>query len=348
MKLINYKIILLKTNWHTDKIDESLTIIINLSILSKLFETNFSWKGEKMRNISLIGLGGIGCAYASKLYDMDPQCIKVIADEERIKRYNENGIIINGKRYDFNYVPPKEKVTYADLILICVKYNQLSQAIEDIKNHVGPDTIILSLLNGISSEEIIGEVYGMDKLLYGTCVGIDAVREGNSIRFSSPGIINFGEKTNTTYSEKVKFVKEIFDNAGIKYNIPEDMMHTLWWKYMVNVGINQASAVLKAPYGVFQNVKEAQNLMEAAMHEVIDLSKINGTSLNEDDIKAWYKVLNSLDAKNKTSMLQDIEAGRKTEVEMFSGTVCKLGEKYGIETPVNRTLFSIIRVMEQM
>lgn len=302
---------------------------------------------KKIENVYLIGLGGIGCAYASKLYDMKPEGIKIIVDEERYERYSKKGFIINGKHYDFDYVLPEKLTESADLIIVSVKYHHLNKAIENIRNFVGKNTTILSLLNGISSEEIIGNVYGMDKMLYGMCVGIDAVREDNNVRFSSTGKVNFGEKVNSIYSEKVLAVKDLLDKAGISYVIPEDMMRALWWKFMANVGINQSSAVLLSPYRAFQTIKEAKELMESAMVEVINISKPAGINLNLQDIDEWYKVLNSLNPENKTSMLQDMEAHRKTEVEMFSGTVCELGKKYGIETPVNKTLFNIIRSVEQ-
>ena len=302
---------------------------------------------KKIKKIYLIGLGGIGCAYASKLQDLDPQIIKVIADKERISRYKSKGLIINNKEYNFNYVSPETIEEQADLIIVSVKYHHLEETIKSMKNFVGPDTIILSLLNGISSEEIIGKEFGMDKMLYGMCVGIDAVRETNKIRFSTTGKVNFGEKVNLTYSPRVEAIREIFEKANISYTIPEDMIKTLWWKFMVNVGINQVSAVLKAPYEIFNKAKEARELMEAAMKEVIELSQKVGINLTEDDIEEFNQVLKTLDPQNKTSMLQDIEAGRKTEVEMLGGQVCEMGKKYGVDTKVNRTLYNIIRSLEQ-
>ncbi|AGK98363.1 ketopantoate reductase family protein [Clostridium pasteurianum] len=300
----------------------------------------------KIKNISLIGLGAIGCAYGSKLYDMNPEAVKVIAGGERAKKYRENGFFINGKKYDFQYVTPEEKCEPADLIIVAVKSNQLHKAIEDITNHVGENTIILSLLNGITSEEIIGSTFGMDKILYSLCVAIDANRDKNNINFSSYGNITFGEKSNTNYSQRVMAVKELFEKASIPYVIPEDMMHALWWKFMINVGINQCSAVLKAKYGVFQTNIEARNLMDSTMMEVVKLSEKTGVNLNKDDIKKWYEVLYNMNPNSRTSMLQDIESGRKTEVDIFAGTVCELGNKYKLDTPVNRTLYNIIKVIE--
>ncbi|WP_223068323.1 ketopantoate reductase family protein [Paenibacillus caui] len=303
---------------------------------------------NNVKRISILGLGAIGCAYASKLYDMDPDAVQVIAGGERAERYKKEGFFINGKRYDFKYVNPEDEAEPADLIIVAVKANQLSQAIQDMRNHVGEGTIILSLLNGITSEEIIGGQYGLEKMLYSMCIGIDANREGNRVRFTSYGNITFGEKLNQDYSPRVLAVKDVFDRAGISYMIPDNMERTLWWKFMINVGINQSSAVLRGRYGVFQTDEHARKLMDSAMREVIRISGKAGVNLKEDDLEQWYKVLETMNPASRTSMLEDIESGRTTEVDIFAGTVCELGEKYGIETPVNRALFHIIKAMENL
>ncbi len=124
-------------------------------------------------------------------------------------------------------------------------------------------------------------------------------------------------------------------------------MRMLWWKFMVNVGVNQASAVLHAPYGVFQTNPEAQGLMRSLMQEVVALAKALNVNLTLQDINEWQLVMNQLSPQGKTSMLQDIEARRKTEVEIFGGKVIELGKTYGVPTPVNQTIVQIIRVLEQ-
>jgi len=300
-----------------------------------------------MKNIVIIGLGALGCAYASKLHHMDPNRLQVIAGGARARRYKEEGFLINGKHFDFRYIAPEEQCEPADLIIVAVKGYQLAQAVIDIKNHVGSNTVILSLLNGITSEEIIGKEYGMDKLLYALSFGLTANREGNQIHFTSYGNLAFGEKINLEYSQKVKDVKAVFEQAGIPFSIPQDMMRAIWWKFMVNVGINQCSAITGGRYHVFQTVDEAKNLMESAMWEVVRISEKTGIHLNGRDIKKWYEILNTLYPDSRTSMLEDIESGRKTEVDLFAATVCEMGEKYGVDTPINRTLLNIIKVIER-
>src|SRR5579875_2127614 len=194
---------------------------------------------KQIRRISVIGLGAIGAAYASKLYDMDPECVQVIADEKRIARYKARDVVVNGRSYQFQYITPERETEPADLILVAVKYDGLVQALEQMKRHVGPETIILPLLNGISSEEMIAKVYGSKNVLYAMCVAIDAVREDRHVHFSSIGRICFGEAENPIYSRNVELVQDLFERADIPYEIPKNMLRTMWLKFMINVGINQ-------------------------------------------------------------------------------------------------------------
>ena len=115
---------------------------------------------------------------------------------------------------------------------------------------------------------------------------------------------------------------------------------------MINVGINQVSAALRAPYKLFQDPGEARSLMDSAMREVMLLAQAQGINLIEGDIESWHDVLSNLSPDGKTSMLQDVEAGRKTEVEMFSGKVIELGKRLDIATPVNEELFRKLHSIE--
>ena len=300
-----------------------------------------------IKTIAVIGAGAMGACYASKFYEIDPNCISLVATGDRYDRLKEKGLIVNDKHYFFNVIRPEEKAPPSDFIIVAVKHHHLEEAMRDISNRVGEDTLIISIMNGIESEEQIASVYGADKLLYALAVGIDATRYGNSVTFSQQGKLFFGDAHNPRLSERVVRIQSLFDKAGIIYEIPEDMIRTLWWKFMINVGVNQASAALSAPYSVFQNSREARELMESAMKEVIAIAQAEGIHLVEEDIEEWNSFLATLSPQGKTSMLQDVEAKRKTEVGMFAGKVIELGKKHGIPTPINQTLYRVITVIEQ-
>lgn len=301
---------------------------------------------EMIRKAHIIGLGAVGSLYASILQDHCRESVKVIADAGRVRRYRDEGITVNGKRYDFDYIVPQPSVQQAELILIAVKGRQLGEAIEAIRPFVGRNTILMSLLNGITSEDILSAEFGSEHVLNAFVVGIDATREGLSTRYSNRGKIVFGHRYNPD-SQDVFAVRNFFDRTGIPYSVSSDILKDQWWKFMMNVGINQTSAILRAPYGVYQKTGEARELMLQAAREVIPISRKEGINLTEEDLTRIPGIIDEMAPDGKTSMLQDVEAGRKTEVELFSGTVIKLGKKHGIPTPVNEVLYRMIRVIEQ-
>jgi 2-dehydropantoate 2-reductase len=263
------------------------------------------------------------------------------------KRLSRDGLIVNGKPCVVPVVDPDRVDEPADLIIVALKHHHLPAAVGDLKHLVGDETTIISVMNGLDSEPYIGSVYGMDKILYAVSVGIDALRQGNRVSFSKPGKHFFGEAVNETISRRVSRVQYAFERAGIDFETPSDMIRIMWWKFMINVGMNQASAVMGAPYGVFQTSPEARTVMASLMREVLQLARPAGVNLVERDLEEWDKVLLTLSADGKTSMLQDMEAGRKTEVEVFGGKVVELSRQYGVPVPVNETLLNVIQVMEK-
>ena len=298
-----------------------------------------------VESVAIIGAGALGAVYGSMLYERFPGSVCFVADGCRYDCLKYEGVTVNGRHYAVPVVRPVD-ARPADLVIVAVKHQHLDQAIIDLKNTVRKETTILSVMNGIDSEERLGAAFGMDKVLYGLTLGIDAVREGNSVTFRNLGRILFGEARNEVVSDRVRRISEFFTAAGITHEIPQDMIRSLWFKFMINVGVNQVSAVLGATYGTMRASAEAREMMDAAMKEVISVAQALEIDLTEKDIEEWYRVLASLNEAGKTSMLQDVEAGRKTEVEMLSGTLIELGERLGIPTPVNRQLFAELKRIE--
>ncbi len=301
---------------------------------------------REINRVLIVGAGAVGAAVAGIVGD--PSLVSILAGAERADRYRREGFLLNGVRRDFPLVSPADS-SEPDLVVVAVKCYQLPQAISDMRNHVGRGTLILSLLNGISSEEELAASFGEEKVPIAMILGIDAVREGNATRFSGTGRIHFGDARNVNgaWSVRVARIARFFERTGVAHVVPPDMIRSLWYKFMINVGINQASAVLRASYGVFQDMAEAREVMESAMRETVLLSEAMGTGLCDDDVASWYDTLKNLAPDGKTSMLQDVEAQRKTEVDAFAGTMLRLGHDAGLAVPVNRTLFNLIRAIER-
>lgn len=312
-------------------------------------------------SVLLAGTGAIGSMVAWQIQRSGAGTVSVLAGGERLARYRADGFLVNGEPcpFDFADVASPGK---PDLVIVACKNHHLEAVIADLAGHIGPETCILSLMNGITSEKTIGEAFGAWRLPYAMIVGTDAGKEGNRTRFTKTGTIFFGY--GPTYAdgsvpnagelaangERVASIAEFFTRAGISFEVPADMQNRLWYKFMMNVGINQLTAITRRPYAILKSatrVSEAAELFEAAMREVVAVAAAEGVTLTDADIASIYRTIDTLSDGGKTSMCQDVEAGRKTEVELFSGTMIELGRRHGIAVPVNELFWRLIRTIER-
>lgn len=298
---------------------------------------------------ALIGLGAIGSYLASHLQTVLGDNLRIIAGGARKERLERDGIVVNGSRRYFHVVDPAEDCggDYPQLAIIITKISGLSQALEDIKNQIGPHTIIMAPLNGVEKEDIVAGFYGWDNLLY-SLTRVSVVMKDGEVSFNDASAqMEFGEKHNETLSPRVQAVKALFESAGIKSVVPEDMERAIWLKYMCNVSENQSAAVLGIPFGAWNVSDDANWIRDALAREVAAVAAKKGVRITEEDIETQARRLKNVPTANKPSTLQDLEAGRKTEVDMFAGTMMRLGKQYGVPTPYNELFYHAIRVLEQ-
>jgi 2-dehydropantoate 2-reductase len=304
----------------------------------------------EIKRVALIGLGAIGSYLAPRIEQAvgrDNFC--VVAGGARRERLLSQGTDINGVNHRFRVVSPGEKTEPASLVMVVVKHNQLPQAVEDIACLVGPDTVLVSFMNGITSEQTLAEAYGWDRVVYGL-TRVSIVMQNYAVSYDpSVGMFLFGEAKNDPDhpTERIAALAALFEKAGIRYRISRDMVQSIWLKFMANVSENQSSAILGIPFGAWQVSDEANILREAAMREVIAIGNKLGIDMGEKHMLRQREQLMTIPYNNKTSMLQDLENGRKTEVEMFAGTVIRLGRELGIPTPINEVFYHCIRVLEE-
>ena len=288
-----------------------------------------------MRKILICGLGAVGLTYAVKFKNGSE--LKILVDEERYKRYMQNKPVFNGVMQKFDYILPSETFQ-PDLIIIAVKAQGLESAIKNIKNFVHKDVIIISLLNGISSEEKIQETYSDAKVLKSYFIGHSAVRNGNSVTQDGVGEI---------VVEKSSKLKEIFDEFKINYRMPDDIIYSMWLKYTMNLFSNQVSAILNMSFGELKRNNAFIDFAKKIIAEVRLIAEKKGVKNLENLEKDSLVFLQKMCDEGKTSMLQDVLAGRKTEVEIFAGEIIRLGKLYEIPTPCNQVLYDLIKIVEE-
>lgn len=301
----------------------------------------------KINTVALIGLGAMGSFFAPRLHARLGNNFRVIAGGERKKRLETRGVTINGVNYRFKITAPDDETGPADLVIIAVKDTGLQEAVADIKNQVGQNTLILPVLNGVDSEERVAAVYGWEHVLYAYMRISIVMTDGRADFNPDGGNVHFGEAKNNVLSGRVIAVKELFDACGIPYEIDDDMVRGIWFKFMCNVGENMTCALLGVPFGAFHRSEHANELRRRAMREVISVANKLGVGIGQAEVDAQEIAIKRIPFPNKPSTLQDLENRRPTEVAMFAGKVVDLGERLGVETPVNWMFYHAIRVLEE-
>ena len=297
-----------------------------------------------MEKVLFLGMGAVGATFASQFADAGYP-FHFLCDRDRVEKYRKRQLLVNGKPYDFPLLTPDEVSGQPDFVFVAVKEYQLVSALDLVEKVAGSGTVVLSLLNGIDSEEVLAARLGWDRVLPAFVSRMDSTKKGDSVVYSSPGQIVFGEKDGM-FSPRVERVKRMLEQAGVLREATGQIMRMMWWKYMVNVGFNQAGAILNAPYGHFQKYPPCLEVAFSAMREVIAIAPFSGIDLTERDMEKSVQMLMGFNPEGRNSMLQDLDAGRKTEVEMFAGKVCRLGEAAGVPTPVNRLFLDMLKTLE--
>lgn len=306
---------------------------------------------KTISRVAIVGLGALGIMYGHFLARaIGQENVFFVCDEGRVKRYKDAEVTFNGEVCPFVYATAENAPFRPDLVIFAVKGNDLEDAVRMTLPLIAEDTVIISVLNGISSEETIERIAGRGLILPCIAQKMDAKKDGFSVVSGKFGELCFGAPSGA--GEALKEANEVlmtfFDSIGMPYEAADDIEHKLWCKWMLNVGVNQVMTVGNAVFADMHRAGELRNRMLGAMREVMALSKAVGPSveISEKDFTDWVAIIDNLNPAGMPSMRQDRLAGRLSEVEFFSGTVIAKGREYGVATPINEALYREIKAIE--
>ncbi|MCD8100596.1 MAG: ketopantoate reductase family protein [Oscillospiraceae bacterium] len=294
--------------------------------------------------VQIIGMGALGVLFGSRMVDSYGD-VTFVMDKARYRRLNGRPQFVNRKPYRFNMATPEMCEGTADVLLVAVKAPALAEAMELMQPLVGENTVIVSLLNGIDSEERIAERYGFERLVFCVAQGMDAMKAGNELRFTQMGELVIGAKW-PSQAENVKKVSELFHDLDVPHTVAGDIEKRMWGKFMLNVGINQTCMAYDCTYKDALAEGEIHDTFIGAMREVLSLAEAKGIPLTESDMRFYIGLVEILDPNGYPSMAQDRKARRISEADTFAGRVIALGESLGVPTPVNRMLYDRIKAIE--
>lgn len=296
----------------------------------------------KINKVALLGAGAVGAYFVWGLAEKMGDNFCVVAKGERKERLEKNGIIINGKPYSLNVKEPQE-LKDVDLLLISSKQDALNGMLDDIKCMVRENTVVISLLNGVTSEEIIGNAIGMEHMLY-SVMRIASVRIGNEITFN-PDItagVFVGEKGIKEPTERLLAVEEVFKGTEVRCTLMEDIEADMWMKYAGNVSQNLPQAVLGVGYQAYADSEHVNYIAASLWKEVAQVANAKGISITDE-----FQLFVGAKPSARFSTLQDIDAKRHTEIEIFAGEMMRMGKELGIAVPYCEYTYHLIKSLEE-
>ena len=268
-----------------------------------------------------------------------------IAEGDRARRLKESGCAINGAVYRPEVWTPQE-AQGVDLLVVALKYGSLPGALESIKTAVGSNTVVMSLMNGVDSEELIAAQVGAEHLLY-SFIKVASHKEADGYHFdpdATLGVI-YGERFAPFESERVQAVRELFTDSGVNFRVTEHIQEEMWSKFRLNVCNNLPQAILGAGVGCYRDSVHMKAISDGLRKELMAIAAAKGIDLSIVDKNSGRGSAVPPDARYST--LQDIDAGRHTEIDMFSGALMRMGKELGIPTPYNEFAYHMIKALEE-
>ncbi|HOA42454.1 MAG TPA: ketopantoate reductase family protein [Bacillota bacterium] len=302
--------------------------------------------------IAIIGAGAMGCLYGAKLSTV-PGIEIYLLDvwKEHVDAINANGILMEEQGDFITYRNVKastvaEDAGTCDLAVIFVKSTLTSSAVQSNKAVFGPETIALTLQNGLGNIELIKEVVGESNVIAGTTAHGATMLGPGRIRHAGSGKTIIGE-LNGAMTQRIQQIAQTFREAGMETELSDNVYGLVWDKLLVNVGINALTGITKLLNGELLEHPEIVELLEDAVSEGKEVALAQGIKLGFPDPVAHTKDVCKATATNKSSMLQDVLNHKKTEIDMINGAVVREGKKVNIATPVNKTLTNLIKFIEK-
>ena len=306
--------------------------------------------------ICVLGAGALGCAIGGVLTEAGHEVWLINRNTAQVEAMSQRGLVLRSDGIDrtvrVRVVTTAAGVSPAsgpaDLLIVLVKSFHTAEAMHSALGLLGPETVVLSLQNGLGHVDILAGIVGGERVLAGkTYAG------GTQL---APGYVEAGTRGKRTLigepagglSARATAIASVFSAAGLDTTVSDNIMGVAWDKLLINVATGALSAITRLTYGGLYSVPEVEACALAAVAEAMAVARASGVTLSIDNpAQAWQMASAGLPYEFKASMLQSLEKGSVTEVDYINGAVVRQGALCGVPTPVNQTLVAAIKGIEK-
>ncbi len=300
--------------------------------------------------IAVMGAGALGSVFGGMLAQAGEDVV-LIGRKPHMEAVSQRGLRITGIFGEHHVKvravtsPPEEE---QDLVILTVKSYDTATATRDALPLVGRETIFIPIQNGLGNIETVVEVIGRERVLGGMAIFGAVMREPGWVEVTVMASETLVGEIDGGISKRAERIADLFSRAGIPTKASPHIMRDVWMKAFYNIALNPLSAVLGVPYGYLSDNKDARSLVEKLVFEAVEVARKKG----EVEIRAeeyletlWRDKLPPT-REHTSSMLQDIQRGRRTEIGHLNGAIVRMGREAGIPTPYNEAVTRIVRALE--
>ena len=299
--------------------------------------------------IVIIGAGGVGGYFGGKLAKAGNDTSFIVRGKN-LKAITKNGLQIKSINGDFKVFPLAtsefDSVKNADLVILGIKSWQIIDIANSIKPFLSNNTMVLPLQNGADNAEKLLSILKPENVIAGLCRIVSKIEE--------PGIINhfayepeiiFAENNNEK-TERIQVIKSIFDKAGFKNSISNDIHLDIWRKFLFITTISGIGALTRSVLGEIRENVFLKKKMYATAEEIVNIANKKEISLSDTDIEKTFSIIESLNFQTTSSLQRDIMEGKPSELSNFNGFIVEKGKELGIDTPVNSFIYQCLLLQE--
>ena len=295
--------------------------------------------------IAVMGSGALGGFFGALLARAGHD-VTFIARGAHLEAIRAGGLAVKSPTGDFavagRATDDPRQVGPVDLVLVGVKTYDLDTAAAQLEPLIGPDTAVLALQNGIDATERIARAVGPELVLTGVAYVLTVLESPGVVKHMAQGTIILGEPGGGP-SPRVERVAEVLRAAGITCETPSDIRVPLWEKFVLLTATGGVTALTRLAFGPIRECAEASELFRGAMQEAYAVGRARGVALPPGLVERHWQMVRGLPAGIRGSMLPDLLAGRRLEVEALNGTVVRLGRKVGVPTPLNFAVYAALK-----
>lgn len=298
--------------------------------------------------VGVVGVGGVGGYFGGLLAMSGNVDIHFLARGKHLQVIEEEGLtLVSNDKSTTIFVhatSEPQDIGYVDLILFCVKSYDTEYAARSMEPMVSPDTIILTLQNGLDNVEKIAKFYDLSQIMAGTAyIESRMASPGVILHRGNPGRIVFGE-LNGEITDRAKRILDLFLGAKIDATLTDRIQQILWEKFLLICAIHGVCTVSRSSIGQVLACEETRDFIKGVMEEVKQVADKKHINLPEDIVERSMIIAESYDRAFRPSMLRDLEWKQPLEIDALNGLVVRMGHEVGVNTPLNFAIYSTLKL----